>query len=406
MELRPILSAMRRNKFGAVLIAVQMSVTLAFLVNSLSLIEQRLAHSSRPTGVDEADLFVISTEPVDTLHDLAARENDDVATLRALEGVADAYVTNDYPLAGGGWALSVQLTPEQKAASALTAYYFGDEHLLGTLGLKLIAGRNFNADEIATRTDTDIGAISSVIVTKALADKVFPGGNALGKSIYLESETKSVRIVGIVERLQTPFYGVTGVTSTFAENSTIAPYHYINSYANYMVRAKPGQRDRVIKAAEATLRQRDSERIITTTTLSQARADAYRGDHGLVVLLGAVCIALLAITAFGIVGLTSYWVSQRRRQIGIRRALGATRQAILRYFQTENLMIAAAGATLGMVGAIALNLWMVRSFEVVRMDNSRALIGALIMLGLGQLAVLYPALRAASIPPALATRGG
>jgi putative ABC transport system permease protein len=56
--------------------------------------------------------------------------------------------------------------------------------------------------------------------------------------------------------------------------------------------------------------------------------------------------------------------------------------------------------------AIALNLWMVRSFEVVRMDNSRALIGALIMLGLGQLAVLYPALRAASIPPALATRGG
>jgi putative ABC transport system permease protein len=59
-----------------------------------------------------------------------------------------------------------------------------------------------------------------------------------------------------------------------------------------------------------------------------------------------------------------------------------------------------------MVCAIGLNLWMVRSFEVVRMDNSRALIGALIMLGLGQLAVLYPALRAASIPPALATRGG
>jgi putative ABC transport system permease protein len=150
----------------------------------------------------------------------------------------------------------------------------------------------------------------------------------------------------------------------------------------------------------------DSERIITTKTLSQARADAYRGDHGLVVLLSIVCIALLAITAFGIVGLTSYWVSQRRRQIGIRRALGATRQAILRYFQTENLMIAAAGATLGVVCAIALNLWMVRSFEVVRMDSSRALIGALIMLGLGQLAVLYPALRAASIPPALATRGG
>jgi putative ABC transport system permease protein len=406
MELRPILSAMRRNKFGAVLIAVQMSVTLAFLVNSLGLIEQRLAHSARPTGVDEADLFVISTEPVDNLHDAAARERADLSALRSLEGVADAYITNDYPLAGGGWSMSVQLTPEQKVGSALTAYYFGDEHTLGTLGLKLIAGRNFTSDEIVTRSETDIPAISSVIVTKALADKVFPGGDALGKSIYIESDTRSVRIIGIVERLQTPFYGVTGVASTFAENSTIAPYRSIDNYANYMVRAKPGQRDRVIKAVEATLRQMDSERIITTKTLSQARADAYRGDHGLVVLLSAVCIALLAITAFGIVGLTSYWVSQRRRQIGIRRALGATRQAILRYFQTENLMIAAAGATMGVVCAIALNLWMVRSFEVLRMDNSRAFIGALIMLGLGQLAVLYPALRAASIPPALATRGG
>jgi putative ABC transport system permease protein len=406
MEFRPILSAMRRNKFGAVLIAVQMSVTLAFLVNSLSLIEQRLAHSARPTGVDEANLFVISTQPVDTLHDAAARASADVATLRSLEGVADAYITNDYPLAGGGWTMDVHLTPEQKVGSANTAYYFGDEHALGTLGVNLLAGRNFTADEIATRTDTDIGAISVVIVTKALGDKLFPGGDALGKSIYIESDTKAVRIIGILERLQTPFYGVTGVASTFAENSTIAPYRPYDNFTNYMVRSKPGQRDRVMKSAEATLRRMDSERIINIKSLSEARADAYRGDHGLVVLLSVVCIALLAITAFGIIGLTSYWVSQRRRQIGIRRALGATRQAILRYFQTENFLIAMAGASLGVMGAIALNLWMVHSFEVVRMDNSRAFVGAFIMLGLGQLAVLYPALRAASIPPALATRGG
>ena len=406
MEFRPILSAMRRNKFGAVLIAIQMSVTLAFLVNSLSLIEQRLTHSRQPTGVDEADLFVISTQPVDNSRDPTARASADLAALRSLEGIADAYITNDYPLAGGGWSMSVQLTPEQKVGSALTAYYFGDEHALGTLGVNLIAGRNFTPDEIATRTDANIGAISVVMVTKALADKLFPGGDALGKSIYIESDTKSVRIIGIVERLQTPFYGVTGVLSTFAENSTIAPYRSYDSFSNYMVRSKPGQRDRVIKAAEEALRHLDSERIINTKSLSDARADAYRGDHGLVLLLSVVCIALLAITAFGIVGLTSYWVSQRRRQIGIRRALGATRRAILRYFQIENLMIAAAGAAIGIVGAIGLNLWMVRSFEVMRMDNSRTLIGALVMLGLGQIAVLYPALRAASIPPALATRGG
>ena len=108
----------------------------------------------------------------------------------------------------------------------------------------------------------------------------------------------------------------------------------------------------------------------------QVRADAYRGDHGLIVLLTCLCAALLIVTAFGIIGLTSYWVAQRRQQIGIRRALGANRQAIVRYFQTENFMIAAAGAAVGIAFAIALNLWMVRSFEMVRMDNSRAIVGA------------------------------
>jgi len=404
MELRPILSAMRRNKFGAILIAVQMAVTLAFLANSLSLIEQRLAHSARPTGVDEPDLFVIATEPIDNAQDRAAREAADLAALRSLDGVADAYITNDYPLAGGGWTNSVQLKPDQKTPSAYSAYYFGDDHALGTLGLKLIAGRNFTSDEIVNRTDTDIGSIGGVIVTKALADKLFPGGDALGKAIY--EEKKPATIIGIVERLQTPFYGVTGLLSTFAENSTIAPYRLISNFTSYMVRAKPNERSRVTKSAEAKLLQIDGERTVRIKTMTEVRAEAYRGDRGLIILLAAVCGALLIVTAFGIVGLTSYWVSQRRRQIGIRRALGATRQAILRYFQTENLLIAATGAAMGVVGAIALNLWMVRSFEVVRMDSSRAIIGALVMLVLGQLAVLYPALRAASIPPALATRGG
>jgi putative ABC transport system permease protein len=98
-------------------------------------------------------------------------------------------------------------------------------------------------------------------------------------------------------------------------------------------------------------------------------------------------------------------VAQRRRQIGIRRALGANRHAIIRYFQTENFLIAAAGAAAGVALAVALNLWMVSSFEMERLHSSYAFIGALVVLLLGQLAVLWPALRAASIPPALAIRG-
>jgi putative ABC transport system permease protein len=405
MEMRPILSAMRRNKFGALLIATQMAVTLAFLANALTLVEQRIGWSHRPSGLDEANIFIMHSELVDHPNDLAARQAADMEAIRALPGVADAFATNMYPLEGGGWIETVNLTAEQKTPTALTAHYMGDEHALSTMGLKLIAGRNFSADEVVNRTDNDIPPPSGFIVSKVLASKLFPNGDALGKAIFVENE-KPVPIIGIVDRFQGPMTVATGLYSTFAENSVITPYRLIGEHSVYMVRAQPGRRDAVMKAAEAKLLSTDGNRILSSTSMEQVRADAYRGDHGLIVLLSAICSALLIVTAFGIIGLTSYWVAQRRQQIGIRRALGATRNAIVRYFQTENFMIAAVGASIGIAFAIALNLWMVHSFEMVRMDNSRAIGGAIVILLLGQFAVLWPALRAASIPPALATRGG
>ena len=405
MGVRPILSAMRRNKFGALLIATQMAVTLAFLANALTLVEQRIAWSDRPSGLDEANIFVIHSETVDDAGDLAARQASDVDALRALNGVVDAYATDMYPLEGGGWIETVNLTPDQKTPTAFAAHYMGDDHALHTMGLKLIAGRNFTPDEIVNRTENDVPMPSGFLVTKALAVELFPQGNDLGQPIFVENE-KPISIIGIVDRLQGPMTAATGFDSTFSENSVFTPDRLIGERNVYMVRVQPGQLNAVMKAAEQKLMQLQGNRILQTRSMPDVRADAYRGDHGLIVLLTSICLALLIVTAFGIVGLTSYWVAQRRQQIGIRRALGATRQAIVRYFQTENFMIAAAGAAVGIAFAIALNLWMVHSFEMVRMDNSRALVGAFIILLLGQFAVLWPALRAASIPPALATRGG
>jgi putative ABC transport system permease protein len=405
MGLRPILSAMRRNKFGALLIATQMAVTLAFLANALTLVEQRVAWSDRPSGLDEANIFVIHAENIDDAGRLAARQASDVDALRALNGVVDAYATNMYPLEGGGWIETVNLTADQKTPTAFAAHYMGDDHALHTMGLKLIAGRNFTPDEIVNRTDNDLPMPSGFIVSKALAAKLFPQGNALGQPIFVEND-KPIAIIGIIDRLQGPMTVATGFDSTYSENSVFTPYRLIGERNTYMVRVQPGQLNAVMKAAEAELMRLQGNRILQTRSMPEVRADAYRGDHGLIVLLTSICVALLVVTGFGIIGLTSYWVAQRRQQIGIRRALGATRQAIVRYFQTENFMIAAAGAAVGIAFAIALNLWMVRSFEMVRMDNSRAVVGAVIILLLGQFAVLWPALRAASIPPALATRGG
>jgi len=406
MELPPILSAMRRNKVGAVLIAVQMAITLAILCNGLFIIEQRIALSKRPTGADEANIFSITNQWMGEPADLPARVQADLAALRALPGVVDAYVTNAYPLTNGGWSEGIKLDPDQKAMTAPSALYFADEHGLPTLGLKLIAGRNFSAAEVADRRLNDLAPPPAVIITRQLADKLFPRGDALGRSIYVQFQKTRAPIVGIVDRLQAPWVAASGWGSNFSDNSMIEPFRFVAQYSHYIVRTQPGQMPAVMRAAEMTLIDVNRARVLEKVRpLTTARTEIYRDDRGLAIILGVVCAALLAVTAFGIVGLTSYWVAQRRRQIGIRRALGATRKAIIRYFQTENFLIAAAGAAMGVAMAVSLNLWMVSTFEMERLHTGYAFVGAIVVLLLGQAAAFWPALRAASIPPALATRG-
>jgi putative ABC transport system permease protein len=121
-------------------------------------------------------------------------------------------------------------------------------------------------------------------------------------------------------------------------------------------------------------------------------------------LLIGVSLGLLVITALGIVGLASSWVQQRTRQIGIRRALGATRGDILRYFQVENFILTTAGIAAGMGLAYAINLWLMGAYEVPRLPAQVLPAGAVLLWLLGQLAVLGPARRASAISPAIATR--
>jgi putative ABC transport system permease protein len=122
-------------------------------------------------------------------------------------------------------------------------------------------------------------------------------------------------------------------------------------------------------------------------------------------VLGAITATLVAATSFGMFGLTSYWVGQRRRQIGIRRALGATRLAILRQFQQENLVIAALGGIAGIALFVALNLWLVQHFEMIRIHAVNVAGTAVALILLGQIAVYWPARHAASISPVVALRG-
>lgn len=400
----PILRTLRRNKVGALLIALQIAVTLAIISNCLSMIQQRVQWMQRPSGIDEGNIFALSNAWSSDPPDLRARIETDLVALRSLPGVIDAEATNSTPLGGNEWHWPLAKGADHQQFSAWTAIYTVDDHALAAYGLKLVAGRWFNAAEVGEIGIRETRFAPAIVVTQSVADGLFPAGDALGQVLYFE-HTGSSRIVGIVKRMQRPF-DATGWGNPWREYSVFIPFQYVNNGLLYVVRTRPGQQAAMMRAAPAKLMQLTRERIIRNVqSFSEIRYQAHRSNRTTIIILGVLSTLLLAITAFGVIGLTLYWVGQRRRHIGMRRALGARRVDILRYFHTENLLIGGTGCILGVAMGLAGNTWLAARLEIARMSLAYACVGALLVLVLCQLAVLWPALRAASVPPAIATRG-
>ena len=127
MEIMLILRSMRRNRVGAVLISLQIALTLAIICNSLSIIGQHLQYMVHPTGIDEANIWTMRNQWVGQPDDLKARVLGDLAALRSVPGVLDAEATSTFPLWGAGWTTGISLSPKQNFPTARTAVYFVDE---------------------------------------------------------------------------------------------------------------------------------------------------------------------------------------------------------------------------------------------------------------------------------------
>ena len=402
MEIRPILSALLRSKTGALLIAAQVALTLAILGNAVYIVQDRLAISARPTGVDEDNLFFIRFYGFREGIDVPAMLDADLAMMRGMPGVASVATANMAPLTQSGWNLSVQPNSNDPAVeSTNAAFYFSSEDLVETLGLELVEGRYFTPDEVQV-VEPSIANIRprQVVLTKALATQLFPEDESfVGKAVYLGDSR--MEVVGVVARLQSPWAQL----GDAAERSLIVPLRQLDPAAQYLVRTEPGQLDKVMREVEdALVAARDDRVLIASTSLQEARANRYRADRSLAWMLITIMGLLLMVTASGIVGMASLWVNQRRKQIGVRRAIGARQRDILRYFLVENFMVTSFGIAIGLALALALNQLLVSALEVPRLPLAYLPAGVVALWVLGLLAAWGPAWRAARIPPAEATR--
>ena len=401
MEIRPILSALMRSKVAMILIGLQVALTLAIVCNALFIINERLAHMARPSGMNEADTFWFGSNGFGQGYNAKVVQQADLGILRQLPGVADASPTNSVPMSDGGWGTGLSLAPRQKKSTADTTVYLVDDHAISTFGTHLVAGRNFKPEEIETHDFGDQLLPKVAILSKALADKMFPDGDAIGKQVYFDQDPPTTTIIGIVDRLQEPW-----ISNDDIENAAFVPVFmpYGNS-SRYLVRTEPGRRDEVMKQIEQKMTEANTSRIIgKVKSIEQVRSEAYAEDRAMAIILSVVIFCLLTITALGIVGMASFWVAQRTKQIGTRRALGATKFDILRYFQTENFIITTMGLIGGGILTYAFSLYLMKEYQAPRLPWYYVPVGFVCLWFLGQLAVLGPALRASRVPPAVATR--
>lgn len=408
MQLRPIIAALGRHKVATALIVLQVALTLAVASNALFIVATRIVHLSRPTGTDEAHIFVIRNEwkQGQNAAEIDANIRVDLDTLRHVAGVRDAFSSEAYPLEGGGGTpVGLKLAPDQKQRARIAVVYFADEHAIDTLGISLVAGRNFRPDEIAAIGPYDKLAPPVIIITRSLARKLFPDGLALGRTVYLPGGPAT--IIGVLARLQGPYAGST--RRSIDGDNILIPARYLDpSNVMYLVRTHSADMTPVIAASMKALSKRGDLRLIDpksgVLTLPEARERGYAADRSMAWLMGILCGLLLLATAGGIVGLSSFWVGQRRKQIGIRRAVGATTGDILRYFHAENFLIVGSGIVLGALLAVLANLGLMKVYELPHMPLYVPLLGALLLWLLGQLAVWGPARYAAKVPPVVAIR--
>ncbi len=398
--MRPILSALLRNKTSTFLVALQIAVTLAVVINSLFIIVQRVEKMSRDPGIDVDNIIAVYVRGFGENFNRASSIDRDLDLLRQMPGVIDATVSNHIPLSGSGSGTGLRTVPDETIESVGVGRYRMDDHWLNTLGVDLASGRNFYPEEIGhISPDVDPPAPPSVLITQEMADELFPDGNALGQMVYWGSMESST-VIGIIRQMHGSWVGWDGLGRV-----VIQPGKDNHTTNKYMIRTEPGRRDELIPQIEKQLGELDRQRVVKKVrSMEEMAARSYRRDRGMAIILATVIGLLIGITLLVIVGLASFHVSQRTRQIGTRRALGARKADIVRQFLIENWLVSTGGALLGGIMTVGLAMWLETSFSLARLDWRYLPVGIAILWIVGTLAAWAPARRAAAVAPAVATR--
>jgi len=394
------MSSLMRSKTGPLLVALQIAVTLAIVINSLYIVVQRVERINRDPGMDIDNVIIAYVRGFGENFDVVDSITNDIILIKSIPGVVAATVSNHVPLSGSGSGTGLRTVPDETIESVSTGRYRWGEEGLDALGIELSRGRNFFPEEVNyILPASDPPTPPSILVTQDLADDLFGEEDALGKTVYWGSMEPST-IVGIIGHMHGSW-----VSWDKLANVVIQPGKPAYTTNKYIIRVEPGMRDGLMPIIEQKLGESNRQRVVKSVrSLEEMAARSYRRDRGMAIILSIVISLLIGLTALVIVGLSSFHVTQRTKQIGTRRALGARRGDIINEFMLENWLITTVGAVLGVILTAFVAYWLEVSFELTRLDWRYLPAGIVTLWVLSTLAAIEPARRAASVSPAVATR--
>lgn len=398
MPIGPIVRAMKQSRMRFALIILEIAITLAIVTNCVNMILSERSKMTKVSGFDDANLlYMIATPFAPEFKEDGYTENvvnADLRAIRALPGVKTAAVTSFLPWQGGG--SSGNYKTEGYPDKFQAQFYGARGDLVGTLGTKLAEGRAF----VENDTPVDPNETTKVtIISSALAKKLWPNGSALGHVITSGDGDKPRTVIGVLDQFYNPYAWNIGEYVVFTPGRS-----YDGGGSSYLVRTEPGAAKAVAQQLEPALVKVNGGRVFRLLTVPEVKENYFSGNMLVIRAMSAVIVVLVFVTALGILGITSLAVAERTKQIGTRRALGATKGDILKHFLTENWIVTTAGLLLGIAATYALNFFLVSQLTDAKMPWYLVGIGMALLWLNGIVATIPPAMRAASVSPAIATR--
>ena len=404
-------SAAGRAHVRRALVVCQVAVAVVLLVGAGLLLKSFARLLSVPSGMDASRVLTarVSVPPAryPGLSEVSGFFSRVLDRTRSLPGVEVAGASTGLPLAlvSGDWGFDIEGRPRVNGRRPGRAdWYVVTPGYFEALRIRLVAGR--------APAESDIEGASPVIfLNESAASTLFPQGDAIGKRVRLSNTTGAEQpwrtVAGIVGDVR-----ARGLDQQMRTEMFI-PYRQFQHYlagnqarAMTLVVRTSGQPEQLISALRGELRTIDPSIPLSDPRSMESVLSASVADRRLSLsLVGAFALLAIVLATVGVYGVVSYDALQRTREIGIRMALGASRQSVMAVMFGRGVRLVAAGAAIGLVAAGLLTrgfsklLFEVSPWDVVVFTSVAAL-----LVTVGALATFLPARRATRIDPLRALR--